>query len=187
MQTPVAPSAMTDFYELNSPNQESSSDPVSSSIFNLQPQEPVSPNRRRNFSGSLNLHRRPRWPFLSAHSSISSAPLQRSSTVSDRPASRSIVQDAMEVPSSAGQANLLNTSQSTPSNQPQFTSAEKDIDDLEEAYETRRRAIHRQNTSTTTRVNRLFAPVPSAATSREPSFQKPSPATTTYERCTYTA
>ena len=55
------------------------------------------------------------------------------------------------------------------------TNAEKEIDDLDDSYDVRPkgRTLIRQNTSTSARVNRLFAPGwGSAATSRVNSFQK---------------
>ena len=56
------------------------------------------------------------------------------------------------------------------------SAAEKEIDDVEEPFHSNRRPMLRhQNTLTSTRVNRLFAPSPaSLAASREPSFQKQS-------------
>lgn len=59
---------------------------------------------------------------------------------------------------------------------------EKEIDDLEESYQTKRRSMFRQNTSTSTRVNRLFGIVASPAASRAPSFQK-QPGAFSYTRC----
>lgn len=54
-----------------------------------------------------------------------------------------------------------------------LTNVEKEIDDVDETHHTKRRPFLRhQTTATSTRVNRLFAPAPSIATSRESSFQK---------------
>ncbi|KAL9091342.1 MAG: hypothetical protein Q9159_001426 [Coniocarpon cinnabarinum] len=65
--------------------------------------------------------------------------------------------------------------------------AQKDSDDVDDTFEARRRRHPvRQNTATSMRVNRLFAMQSSPSTSREPSFQKPTPAqdqNLSYIRC----
>ena len=186
---------LQDYARLPSPNTEpliSASSPaepshrLSSPIFSsfapsLHDSEP-GPGNIQSRPASLTQERGTRWPFLNI-SSRTSAASSRQFTHGDS--------GARGYNMSTSNSQVMSDQSSYPDASPAgarrptiLLSAQKDSDDVEDAHESRRRrALSRQHTSTSTRLNRLFTvPNASPTSSREPSFQKQSPASD-YTRC----
>ena len=116
---------------------------------------------------SMSQRRSTRWPFLSLSSRGSGSTSRASGTMEPllRPSTTENLYHDANGQSSAGSSTAPPTI---------VLNAQKDSDDVDDTHEVgRRRGAPRRDTSTSTRVNRLFTmQSPSPATSREPSFQK---------------
>lgn len=140
-------------------------------------QEPGPSNNPPHRTASMNQRRSTRWPFLGLNSRGSGSSSRQSLSFEQQdPQSTGGFQD------SSAPTSQMNSIVPGPAPPTIVLNAQKDSDDVDDSYEVgRRRSMTRRNTSTSTRVNRLFT-MQSPTTSREPSYQKPPPSFS-YKRC----